>query len=201
MRGRLILFEGIDGSGKSSQLALLKASLRGLPVHSFRHHNRDSPIGQLIESFLRHQRSFPPSTQFQLFTADFLASAERIRDLLAGGATVLVDRWLPSAVAYQSALGFRQARSIARLLPLPKPALTLLLDLPAAEAVRRKAANADRFDSSERLLSAVRKNYLALAKARFCGPWRILDATKSREQLAADVRAALGLTTASTSSR
>ena len=88
-----------------------------------------------------------------MFTADFLDSAPRIRALLDGGATVLLDRWLPSAVAYQSALGFAQARSIARMLPLPKPALTLLLDLPASEAVRRKLTNPDRFDSSERLLA------------------------------------------------
>ncbi|HLD78178.1 MAG TPA: dTMP kinase [archaeon] len=191
-RGKLILFEGIDGSGKSTQLALLKAALPG-PVHAFRHHDREGPIGQLIESFLRHKNSFPPSAQFQLFTADFLDSAPRIRALLDGGATVLLDRWLPSAVAYQSALGFAQARSIARMLPLPKPALTLLLDLPASEAVRRKLTNPDRFDSSERLLAKVRANYLALAKARFHGPWAVLDATKTREQLAQGILAALKL--------
>lgn len=190
-RGKLILFEGIDGSGKGTQAELLLRTLRERgPVALFHHPNYDGPIGQLIRAFLRHEHDFPPATQFQLYTADFLASAQRIRDLLEGGSWVVLDRWLPSAIAYQSS--FPAAKRLAAALPLPKPSLTILLDLPADLAVQRILAKSpDRFESSERTLAAARDAYRSLARTRFNGRWAVLDATQSREALAAAVRSAL----------
>ena len=195
-RGKLILFEGIDGSGKTVQSKLLLAALaqKNITATIIHHPDYNQPIGQLIRSYLENHLDFPASTVFQLFTADQIKDAKRIQDLLEGGSWVIKDRSLPSAVAYQSAQGFSNAKKIAALLPHPRPDLVLFLDIPADVAVRRKVADRpDRLEVNEKLLAMVAKNYQSLARAKFLGKWLRLDGTKSKEEIAQEIRAALKL--------
>lgn len=194
-RSLYIVFEGIDGAGKSSQIARLTERLvaRGeTPVRTFE--PTRGPHGSEIR---RRAAEGPPMTaaeELALFVAD---RRDHVRDVvapaLARGDVLLQDRSFYSTAAYQSArgAGAESAPSIAEVLAAnafaPRPDLVVLLDLPAAEALRRVTGRgpADAFEDLDRL-RAVREAFLSLADERF----RVFDATLPPDRLADRIAAA-----------
>lgn len=140
MRGLLIAFEGIDGSGKHTQIALLRRALAGRRVTVLRYPDMRGKFRVSIARFLAGKVRLTPAQQFALFAQDIAKDKDRIARLLSEGNTVMLDRFIASTVAYQSAggLGFSKALVLARSLSLPEPDITILLDLPAKVALARK---------------------------------------------------------------
>jgi dTMP kinase len=105
--GRLIVVEGADGIGKSTQIALLRAELAGLGREIVAYdfpNKRGTPIGELIGGFLGGRfGEVAPEFLSLAFAVDRLAERERMRADLARGAIVLCDRYVASNIAYQSA--------------------------------------------------------------------------------------------------
>ena len=100
----LIALEGIDGSGTTTQTALLCDWMRtqGLFVHRTREPSR-GPVGQVLTALLRGQLAAPPDVVALLFAADRLDHLDReVGPQLAAGAHVVSDRYLLSSLAYQS---------------------------------------------------------------------------------------------------
>lgn len=138
-RGRFIVLEGIDGSGTTSQVQALRRALedRGHGVLAT-HQPSDGSIGRSIRGFLRREGpGIDPAALALLFAADRLDHVQReIEPALRRGDVVLCDRYVVSSWAYQSlqcdAAWVRTINDRA-----PWPDLTLVLQLPVDEALRR----------------------------------------------------------------
>jgi dTMP kinase len=139
-RGLLIVFEGLDGCGKSTQLDLLCARLRAaqhevIPTKE----PTDGPVGRRIREMARSQTRVTPEQELDWFMED---RREHVREVvepgLAAGAIVLSDRYWLSNVAYQGARGL-DAEAIARAnqSEFPDPDLALIFEIPAADGLAR----------------------------------------------------------------
>jgi dTMP kinase len=139
-RGLLIAVEGIDGTGKSSQVRLLAETLRGkgYPVVVTREPT-DGPHGRQIRAFFLKRQELSPEAELELFMNDRRQHVrEIIAPALAAGEIVLTDRYYLSTAAYQGAAG-RDPEEImaANEVFAPVPDLVLLLTLPPALGIRR----------------------------------------------------------------
>ena len=137
--GLLIAFEGIDGTGKSTQLPLLATYLRGRgrTVVETREPT-NGPYGQQIRALYRNRHQVSPEQELELFLLDRRQHvAECIRPALEQGAVVLTDRYYFSTAAYQGAAGCDPAQVFARHDFAPEPDLVLLLTLTVEESLLR----------------------------------------------------------------
>lgn len=137
--GLLIAFEGIDGTGKSTQLPLLAAHLRnqGYAVIETREPT-DGPYGQQIRALYRNRHRVTPERELELFLLDRRQHiAECILPALAQGAIVLTDRYYFSTAAYQGAAGCDPNAIFAQHAFAPEPDMVLLLTQTPAESVTR----------------------------------------------------------------
>lgn len=137
--GKLIVFEGIDGSGKTTQLERAARWLgdKGYPTVKLREPT-DGPYGRILRVSALSGR-LSPEDERDHFIADRLWNVENnIRPALAQGKVVLLDRYYFSSIAYQGARGLdladvrRRSEAIA-----PRPDLVLLLDLDPEIALQR----------------------------------------------------------------
>lgn len=141
--GTLVAFEGIDGSGKSTQLARLAASLRasGREPLSTREPT-EGAYGQRIRAMARSGETVDPRTELQWFMADRREHVdEEVAPALAAGRCVLTDRYTLSSVAYQGARGLNPEQILlACETEFPVPALVILLELGAGAGLDRVRA-------------------------------------------------------------
>lgn len=190
-----ITFEGIDGVGKSTQLDMLEKHL----ISSGREVVRTlepggTELGQEIRHLLLHRKGdVAPRSEALLYAADRAHHVEtKIKPALASGKVVLSDRYFDSSVAYQGAareLDVQEVKDISlwaidRLLP----DLTVLLDLPAQEAMNRRGNKGTEPDRLEReqveFFERARDEYLRMAnEPRFL----VVDANLSPKEIHSQV--------------
>lgn len=200
--GRFISFEGVDGSGKTTQAARLAGRLRarGFEV-VVAVEPGGTAVGEKIRAILLDRRNsgLTAETELLLYFASRAQNvAEVIRPALARGAVVLSDRYTDSTIAYQGygrGLGEQVVRQLHRVACGDLwPDLTLLLDVEpevGLERARQRGA-LDRMDAQAREFQRrVRQGYLELA-AREPGRIRIIDARGELEAVGAAVEAAVG---------
>jgi dTMP kinase len=197
-RGRFITLEGVEGAGKSTQLAVARRYLedKGFRVIATREPG-GSPIGERIRALLLDPGSKGMATDAELllmFAARAEHIAKTIRPALEQGTWVLCDRFTDATYAYQ---GGGRGVDPARIATVEdyvqghlRPDLTLLLDLPVASGLVRagKRSAPDRFESeSQRFFEAVREAYLAIAESQ---PLRVrlIDAALPLKQVSEQVR-------------
>ena len=142
-RGKLLVLEGLDGSGKSTQLPRLAARLRraGHTVIETREPH-DCAAGRRIRALARSGEPALPEQELALFMEQRRAHVrERIAPALARGEVLLSDRYFLSTVAYQGARGLDPAALLAaNEAEFPLPDLALLLELPPAAGLARVAS-------------------------------------------------------------
>lgn len=191
MSGIFIVFEGIDGSGKGTQLRRLKERLEkgGKNVFVTREPS-DGTIGTTIRRALQADSHFDEATMALLFAADRLDHLHTIQAHLAKGDIVLCDRYLLSSLAYNS-----QQLTLEWILSLNKeaeerlqPTLTLLYDLTEQEAMARIEERGEKSERYETLhqLYQVRQMYLMLAEVRTNDTIAIINANQKEEQVHTD---------------
>ena len=186
-----ITFEGIDGVGKSTQLDLLEKYLVAQGKEVLRTlEPGGTELGQEIRHLLLHRKGdVSPRAEALLYAADRAHHvANKIRPALAAGKVVLSDRYFDSSVAYQGAareLDVEEVKQIS-LWAVDNliPDLTVLLDLPADEALARRSSKGTEPDRLEReqleFFERARSEYLSMAtEPRFL----VIDATNSVEQI------------------
>jgi dTMP kinase len=172
-RGRFVVFEGVDGSGKTTQAGLAAEELerRGRSVLMCRDPG-GTPIGERIRAILLDTDHGEMTVQTELLL--YMASrSQLVHDVIvpavAAGRIVIADRFVLSSVVYQTvsgALSESAVRSVTRVAVGDlAPDLQVLLDVPVHEAAGRKLQPADRMEGKgEAFLQRVRLSYLAHAK-------------------------------------
>jgi len=198
-RGLFVTFEGIEGTGKSTQVALATERLRarGLEVVVTREPG-GTPLGESLRALLlaRRESGSDPLVETLLMVADRAEHVRQvIRPALAAGRVVLCDRHADASLAYQGGGSGVERAHIAALNRLATgtlaPDLTVLLDLAPAHALERLRARAalDRFESEPvAFFERVRNTYLDLAKAE-PGRWLVLPAESPSAELADTIEA------------
>ncbi len=194
-RGLFVTFEGIEGSGKSTQLRILARRLRrlGVPLLVTRQPG-GTPAGARLRRLLLHAGKLDPRAELLLMFADRRQHlTESIEPALSAGTLVLCDRYTDASRAYQGAgrdLGEELVDLLhARFCGL-EPDRTYLFDCPPATGLARVAAARGGKDRIEREALAfhrrVRAAYLARAR-REPDRFLVLDGTRPVEALAEQV--------------
>ena len=190
MRGLLVVFEGLDQSGKQTQAERLRDRLvaAGRTVRLLSFPSYDTPIGAEIGRALKGERDYAADTMQLLYVANRFEWKPQIEQALAAGTVVVCDRYLASSVAYGEAFGLDGGWLAEIQRYLPQPDLTVLLDIDPQVSASRKTTDRDKYERDLSLLSRVRESYLRQASAP---RWRHLDAGRDRDVVAADVYAAV----------
>jgi dTMP kinase len=201
MTARFISFEGIDGSGKSTQVRALAATLRarGREVVETREPG-GAPGAELVRRLLVEgdPGRWSPETEALLFTAARRDHLERtIRPALARGATVVTDRFADSTRVYQGVARADLRPMVDALHALAiglEPDLTLVLDLAPEAALARGLARGGGEDRYERMggsfQARLRQGFLALA-AEFPARCRVIPADGDPDAVAARIAAVI----------
>ncbi|HET9636642.1 MAG TPA: dTMP kinase [Gemmatimonadaceae bacterium] len=209
-RGKLIVLEGAEGVGKTTQIKLLAERLTkaGIQCVAVREPG-GTPVGDDIrEILLQPEQEITPATEALLFMASRAELVSReIRPSIEKGMIVLVDRFFLSTYAYQiygRGLPEAEIRAANRLATGGLvPDLTILLDLPAAEGLAR----ADRRGARDRMERAddafhqsVGNAFREFARSSWqhshpeCGPIKLVEATGEQATVNQRITAALAAT-------
>lgn len=196
---RFIVLEGIDGSGKSSQVAPLVEWLRGRghPVVACRDPGA-TPAGDAIRQILLHRQEIPlaPTTEMFLYmAARAQLVAEVIVPSLAQGSWVVSDRYLPANIVYQGHAGALEPEMIRSVGDVAtggvSPDLVLLLDLDPATAALRLDRPLDRLESrGDDFRRKLRAGYLREAAAA-PSIFEVIDAAADMATVGTRIRAAV----------
>lgn len=207
-RGYFITFEGVDGSGKTTQIGMLTESLQkaGITVINLREPG-GTAIGEAIRCILldRAHMAMHLETELLLFAA---ARAQLVREVIIpakqAGTWVICDRYLDSTVAYQ---GYGRGLDLDTIFAVNalaagqcRPDMTFLLDLPVTEAYHRLSSRelaADRIDGeSQAFMQRTSDGYRKMAEAE---PERIIlmdagqDQTELAQQIYSIIREGFGI--------
>ena len=192
-----ITFEGVDGSGKSTQVRLLAEQLRS--------EDRDvvetrepggTQLGEQVRELILGGGSVSPWAEAALFAAARAQLVDEvIRPALARGADVICDRYIDSSLAYQ---GIARNLGVERVLELNLaatghllPDRTFLLLVPLEQATQRRSRNPDRIESEgDEFVALVDRAYQDLAGI-FAGRIVSLDGTKPAQEIAKEIRGQL----------
>ncbi|KAL2203339.1 thymidylate kinase [Sarocladium strictum] len=166
-RGAFIVLEGLDRSGKTTQVKLLEERLTqaGKKVQVMRFPDRTTTIGKMIDSYLKSNTEMDDHVIHLLFSANRWEAAKTIEKTLAAGITIISDRYYHSGIVYSAAkqnpsLPLTWARSPER--GLPRPDLVLFLDLTAAQAQTRGGFGEEVYEK-EAMQKRVRELFWALS--------------------------------------
>jgi len=192
-RGRLIVFEGVDGSGKSTQVRLLAETLRESHIaHVVTKEPTDGVWGCKIRAMARSGELVAPAEELRWFLEDRREHvAEVLRPGIAAGQIVLSDRYTLSTVAYQGARGLDPQQLLAQAeaeFPLPDLALIFELDPDAGLArVRARGDAAEPAFEEAAFLTRVAAVFRSLDRPYLAR----IDASGAIESVARRVRATL----------
>lgn len=196
MRGKFITFEGIDGSGKSTQMRMLANELRvrGFDVLPTMEPG-GTPLGRRLRAaFLETEETVAALAELLLFAADRAQHVNfLVKPALIEGKIVLSDRYADATFAYQGAgRGFTET-TVNQVIELAtgglKPDLTLFFDLPIDKALLRTANRSGAGEQKNRMdkenagfYARVREGYLKIA-ANEPQRFRVVDAEGSTDEV------------------
>lgn len=186
-RGALIVFEGLDRSGKSTQSQLLRSQLAagGHSVLLWRFPDRTSATGKAIDAYLASGSDLADAAIHHLFSANRWEKAATLESALASGTSVICDRYAYSGAAFTAA---KRAQGLdldwckAPDRGLPAADAVVFLSVSAAVAARRGGYGAERYEKAE-FQAAVAAQFAVLQD----DAWTIIDAGGSVEAVQAEV--------------
>jgi dTMP kinase len=187
--GLFIAFEGGDGAGKSTQVRLLADALRarGRTVTVTRQPG-GTDLGAAIRDLVLHGSHVSPRAEALLFAADKAHHVDQlVRPSLDAGEVVITDRYTDSSVAYQGAgrdLGAAEVHDLQMwAVDGLLPALTVVVDVTAAEGRRRRGGTHDRLESeADAFHEAIRQHFRSMA-AGHPERYLVVDGTEPPERL------------------
>ena len=203
MKPLFIVIDGIDGTGKSTQVTLLSSWLREIGIYAeITREPGGTDAGALIRSILTNKDMLlSPDTELLLFCADRAEHQKRVDSMLANGVTVVCDRFLSSTWAYQIFGRKLQPALLEAVIPLTVrtfPDLTVILDMDTGTALKRaekrlsqegKSITEGRFETEKKeFFLDVQKGFHWYASRKEFGKSVIADASGTIEETADKIR-------------
>ena len=197
-RGKFIVFEGLDGSGKSTHLKRLESRLLAQGRQVFRTAEpTDGETGRRIRAALSGEKPCSAAVLASLFLADRIAHNEEIREKLDAGVDVICDRYYYSSMAYQGPLTDPDwvADMNRRCPAIAKPDLCVFLDVDYRRCKARLDKGRTRLEIYERdlgFMEATRNAFMEILR-RYEGEDRIaiVNADREKDAVAEEVYAAV----------
>ena len=194
--GKFVVFEGIEGAGKTTQARLFYEALlkKGEKCIFTSEPYTESVTGKLIRELLKSGNPIDIRTLQLLFIADRSNHVESlIKPKLEEGYTVITDRYSPSTIVYGASFGKKHGLKMSYLInshkPFVAPDLVFFISISPEQAFERiKARNAvkERFDDLKSM-KVLNKNYERLAKKYYPETWRKMDGSRAIDSVQADV--------------
>ncbi|MCL5009363.1 MAG: dTMP kinase [Candidatus Parvarchaeota archaeon] len=201
MQGKLLVIEGIDGAGKSTQIKFIKSVLEssGFKTIIFSYPDKNSDYGKIIHSSIEGNKALTIGEQFLLYILDMVKDTGSIKKALESGSIVIADRYFFSTIAYQGSVGFGVGKSvdIIKTLGLNMPSMVFYLDIPVEMAIKRKQLQkgeekTDMFEKNAELLERARKQYISMADSKLlCDNWVFIDASLQAQEVSAKIKETL----------
>ncbi|KAL0547458.1 hypothetical protein IC582_017394 [Cucumis melo] len=177
-RGALVVLEGLDRCGKTTQSSRLTQYLEGLghSVELWRFPDRTTSVGQMISSYLSNESQLDDHTVHLLFSANRWEKRSLMETKLKGGTTLILDRYSYSGVAFSCAKGLDLEWCKAPEVGLPAPDLVLYLEISPEMAAERGGYGSERYERID-FQNKVIKSYQVLLGSN----WQIVDACRPME--------------------
>lgn len=175
-KGKIIVIEGIDKAGKTTQAKLLRKKLRSKCV-KFDFPDYSTPVGKEIKRFLDGKRNYSDEVKMILLSANRWEKKAEIEKVIGKGTTIIMNRYYQSNLVYGMSKGLKLDWLLGLDKGLPRADLVIVIDIKTNTLVTRsKNSIVDTFEKDVELIRKVKKNYRILAN-KF--NWRIIDGEKS----------------------
>ena len=172
-RGKIIVIEGIDKAGKTTQANLLLKKLKGKKYVKFDFPDYSTPVGIEIKQFLDGKRNYSDEVKMMLLSANRWEKKSEIESIIGKGTTIIMNRYYQSNLAYGISKGLKLKWLLALDEGLPKADLVVVIDIKTNTLVKRSRNDiTDTFEQDLDLIRNVRRNYKMLAN-KF--NWHIID--------------------------
>ena len=196
MKGKFLVFEGIDGSGKRTICDYSQDVLeeQGIHVKQYQYPDYKSPWGNIIRDFLSGITNLDVSIQFLTYATDIAKDLKEIRKHLENGFFVLADRYITSTAAFQCARGFdiEKAIQFVHMFEFVPPDVVFYMNVsPETGRLRKKGqkGDLDRHEADVDFLEKVNKTYRMLYNQGFLAKkWIEIDADKELSEVKARVK-------------
>lgn len=182
----LMVFEGLDQSGKKTQVELLVKNLkeRGYQVEKMAFPDYNTPIGKEIKAFLLGEKEYNVHVRHILYAANRWERKEDIERWLDEENFVLVDRYSSSNLAYGLANGLDLDWLLSLERGLPEADLIILIDTSPEASFERKHVERDLYERDLSFLKKVREAYIQLSR-KF--NWIVVNGERSIEDVHNDI--------------
>lgn len=175
----LIVLEGGDGAGKSTQCKLLGEHFdrNGARAVLLRYPDRTTVTGSIINRYLKGEAVFCPQAINLVLLANLWELGDQIKKHLEEGAIVILDRYQYTNYAYSMARGCTLQAASAPATGLPVPDAVVLLDIPPDEALKRKAGQQLEVLESLDFQKKVCANFSAIKQS----DWIVVDGSQTQD--------------------
>ena len=178
-KGKIIVFEGIDKAGKTTQAKLLEKEL-GSKCVRIDFPDYTTPVGKEIKQFLDGKRNYPDEVKMMLLSANRWEKKGEIEKMVSKGTTVIMNRYYQSNLVYGISKGLKLDWLLSLDKGLPKADLVIVIDIRPQTLVSRSKNVVDTFEKDLELIRQVKKNYKILAN-KF--NWRTVEGEKSVDEV------------------
>ena len=178
----IIVIEGGDQAGKKTQSELLTKALkaRKLKTKLFSFPDYTTPIGKKIENYLNGKQKFPPQVIHCLLAANRWEKLDEIKKAISKNSVLVMNRYYQSNLIYGLANGLPASWLEHLDAGLPEADLVIVLDVKQKEAFNRKKQKRDKFEKNKKFSEKISNTYRKVAKEK---KWKVVDASKSKEQV------------------
>ncbi len=196
MKGKFLVFEGIDGSGKRTLCNYSGKFLeeQGICVNMYQYPDYESSWGKIIRDFLSGSKELDVSIQFLTYATDIIKDQQKMREQREKGNTILADRYITSTVAFQCARGFDLGKAVkfVDIFEVIPPDIIFYMNVsPEIGSVRKKGqkGDLDRHEADIRFLEKVNNMYRRLCDQKFLArKWIEVDANKELSEVKARIK-------------
>ncbi len=182
-KGKIIVFEGIDKAGKTTQAKLLEKKLGNKCVR-IDFPDYTTPVGKEIKQFLGGKRNYPDEVKMMLLSANRWEKKGEIEKMVGKGNTVIMNRYYQSNLVYGISKGLKLDWLLSLDKGLPKADVVIVIDIRPKTLVSRSKNIVDTFEKDLELIRRVKKNYRILAN-KF--NWRTVEGEASVDEVHSQV--------------
>jgi dTMP kinase len=178
-KGKIIVFEGIDKAGKTTQAKLLEKKL-GSKCVRIDFPDYSTPVGKEIKQFLDGKRDYPDEVKMILLSANRWEKKIQIEKIVGKGTTIIMNRYYQSNLVYGISKGLKLDWLLSLDEGMPKADLVIVIDINPTTLVRRSKNVVDTFEKDLALIRRVKKNYRILAR-KF--KWHVIEGESSIDEV------------------